>query len=991
MNPRFLIPLVSSLALAASAQTAPTPAILHSTLLGGSGPDYVTDSGIAVTTGTDGTVYLLGQTSSLNFPHTAVIGTQTNGYGSFVTKFSADGRTVLQSTFIGGISARAVAVDSAGGIYLTGETGGALPGSSSAQANFGGAFDAFVLKLSPAGTEVVYGSYLGGSDLELGRSLAVDADGAAYVAGWTSSTNFPATAGAAQTSLGGNYDAFVAKLAPDGKSLDYATYVGGARSETGAALKLDANRRVWLVGRSASTNFASFAAPHRFGSSATTTPNAYVARLNANGSALETLAFLSGDGVDAAAQVALDASGAPVIMGYTESANLPVTAGVYQGAYRGAQDLFVAKFSPNLDALTFCTYVGSPSAEYAGSSIYAGGYTVGDQFIDGTSLVTEGGGLALDPAGNILISGFTGASDWPAAAATAPGNANAFAAKLAADGSHLLWLSLFGGQMEDYGTGLASDGQGGAWITGEANRPTLPPYFPTTPDATQPTFAGGITDAFLTHLGAASAAPANDGFAQAPALNSPRASVIVNTFGASKELGEPFHAGKKGAASVWWNWTAPTNGRVQIDTLGSRFDTLLAVYTGTALTDLAPVASNDNAPDTTTSRVRFPVTAGTTYRIAVDGNAGATGEAVLNVTFSGPPNDDFADRIVLTGFPVTATGSSRNATPETRDDTAHASVPAGQSVWWSWTSPTNGFVAVSTSGSSFNTLLGVFTGESIDALTEVKSNDNVSDQPGAFTSQVTFQANAGTRYAIAVDGYYSQTGDIQLGIFPGDPPANDNFANRAPLSGFFTRVTAANINATPEYPAGEPPLNFVNSLGEPLEPPAGYTVWWTWTAPTNGRVRIATADSTFDTRLVVFTGSELNALTRVAANDNRGPGFENRSSLVTFEAVAGTGYQIALDGGLYGGSSGRFTLTLSLDRPPKILPGSTVLHPDGSLSFSVEAVPDNPLRLEASADLAFWTELANQAVSEPTFGWTLPAAWVGDRRFFRLVDPAQGQ
>jgi hypothetical protein len=978
------------------AQAVPTPAIRHSTLLGGGGPDYMTDAGLAITRGADGTVYVLGQTSSLNFPHTAVIGPQTEGFGSFVNRFSADGRTVLQATFIGGISARAVAVDAAGNIYLAGETGGALPGLSSAQPEFGGALDAFVLKLNPAGNAVVYATYLGGSDLELGRSLAVDAAGAAYLAGWTSSTNFPATAGAAQTVLGGNYDAFVAKLAPDGKATVYATYVGGARSESGAHLTLDAQRRVWLVGRSASAHFGAPGLPlpwepTRWGTSATTTQNAYVARLSAEGDRLEALAFLAGDGVDAAAKIVLDSAGAPVVLGYTESANLPITPGVYQSTYRGAQDLFVAKFSPQLDVLSFCTYVGSPNTEAASTAVYAGGYTVGEQFIEGTSLVTEGGGLALDPAGHILLSGSTGASDWPEADATAPNNDNAVVAHLAADGSRLLWLSLLGGQTEDYGTELVADGPGGAWVTGEANRPTLPPYFPTTPDATQPSFGGGISDAFVTRLGPRPATPFNDDFAQAPVLNSPRATVRLNWLGASQEIDEPLHAGQASLGSVWWQWTAPSDGRLQLDTLGSGFDTLLAVYTGTEVTNLTALASNDDGAETTTSRVRLPVTAGTTYRVAVADKAGAAGDLVLNVTFSEPPNDDFAQRISLTGLPVTATGSSRHATPETRNDTAHASVPAGQSVWWEWTSPTNGFIAVSTAGSSFNTLLGIFTGDAIDTLTEVQSNDNVSDQPGAFTSQVTFQATAGTRYAIVVDGYYSQSGAIQLGIFPGDPPLNDNFANRAPLVGYFARVTAANINATAEASAGEPALQFVDSLGQPLEPPAGATVWWTWTAPTNGRVRLSTADVTFDTRLAVFTGVELNALTRVAANNNRGENPNDRSSLVTFEATAGTTYQIALDGGLYNGNAGRFTLTLALERPPKILPGTTQRQADGSLSFSVEAVPDRTLILEASDDLRSWTELASQPVVDPTFTWSLAAAFVGDQRFFRLVDPTSGQ
>lgn len=988
MKPFCLLPLFFLLVLRLTAQPVPAPAILHSTYFGGSGPDYVTDAGLAVARGPGGTIVVLGQTSSATFPATDIIGTQTNGFGTFITRFSPDGRTRLNTTFIGGISARALAVGTDGSTYLTGETGGSLPGNSSAQPEFGGAFDAFVVKVNPAGTAVDYATYLGGRDLEIGRSIAVDETGVAYIAGWTSSTNFPATVGAAQTTLGGSYDAFVAALAPDGQSVRYATYLGGARSESGAALALDANHRVWVAGRSSSASFTGqLAGPLRaYGASAGISPNAYVARLSVDGSVIETLAFLSGDGTDSISAIRLDAAGNPVVLGYSDSENLPTTTGAYQRTYQGANDLFVAKFAADLDALTFCTYVGSSGFEFASTGMYAGNYFVGDQFIDGTSLTTEVGGLNLDPAGNILLAASTGVSAWPDAVSTAPNNANLLSAKLAADGSRLLWLALLGGQTEDYGSGLVGDGNGGAWIVGEANRPALPPYFPTTPDAFAPAFGGGISDAVVTHLGEAFGVPANDAFAAAEVLPHLRGTVRTRNVGATREAGEPLPAGANGGASLWWSWTAPASGRLKLDTRGSSFATALATYTGNTLAALTPVASHAGTPEDGFSAVQFPVTAGTTYRLTVDGRDAAAGEVTLNLAFSEPANDDFAQRTVLTGFPVTATGFNRNATAEAGNDAAHASIPSGQSVWWEWSSPTNGFVAISTAGSSFNTLLAIYTGDALDALTEVKANDNFSEQPGVFASQVTFQATAGTRYLIAVDGYYGQSGDIQLGIFPGDPPPNDTFANRIELAGFFARFTGSTINATDEYAAGEPRLAFVDGLGQPLEPPAGASVWWTWTAPTNGRVRLSTADITFDTRLVVFTGADLAGLVRVAGNNNRGDSFADPSSLVVFEAVAGTTYQIALDGGLYGANSGRFTLTLALERPPRIVSGSVQVNGDASLSFIAEAVPETTVHLESSADFKLWTRLESRTVADPQFKWSRPLTDLPAPRFFRLVD-----
>jgi hypothetical protein len=969
------------------AQPAPIAATAYATYLGGGGPGYTTDAGYAVTVGGDGSVYVLGQTSSEPFPHTAVIGGFDTGYGTFVTKLSPDGKTRVYSTFLSGLGGRALAVDGAGSVYLTGETGGVLPGTSSAQADFGGSYDAFVLKLSPDGQSVAYATYLGGHDLELGRGIAVDPEGNAYVVGWTTSTNFPATAGAAQTVIGGGFDAFVAKLNPDGTQFVYATYLGGTGFESGAAIALDSQRRAVVVGRTISTNFLGATGPTRFGSSVRSL-DAYVARLGANGQSVDYLTVLGGDGYDAAARVVLAADGSPVVLGQTESAQFPATPGSLQPAYRGTRDLFVARLTPEGGALTFCTFLGTSGFETVGDSQYAGGFNVGDDHISDTSLLTETGGLALDADGNVLVSGTTGANDWPGAGALGAGGIEVVAAKLSAAGDRLLWLNFLGGLGDDYNYGLAADGQGGAWIAGEANRPFLPPYLPTSSGAVQPGFGGGVSDAFLIRLNDAPGLPVNDDFAARLPLTGSRLTTTGRSTGATKQNGEPNHAGNPGGASLWWSWTAPADGRLTLSTEGSDFDTLLAAYTGNAPGALTTVAGNDDAaPGMKTGKVKFTVVGGVTYQIAVDGKDGATGAVDLTLTFSQPPNDDFADRIVLTGFPVTATGANINATAEDRDDAGRAGVPGGQSVWWEWTSPTNGVVAISTSGSSFNTTLGVYTGPAPDALQEVKSNDNYLNQAGADqTSQVTFTATLGTRYLIAVDGYYSDSGTIQLSIFPGDPPRNDNFADRFPLTGFFAKVKASSINATTEAAAGEKLLTFTNGITGNVDlSSAGYSVWWTWTAPTNGRVKIFTSDITFDTRLGVFTGDTLDQLRFVAANDNQGGTPFDYSSHVSFPVVTGTAYQIEVDGNIYGGHSGGFTLNLLLERPPRIVPGTTVVNTTGGVQFQVQGLPGVTYQVERSTDLKTWTP--GPAVTPDTefFTVTDPVIPGEPWKFYRLV------
>ena len=313
--------------------------------------------------------------------------------------------------------------------------------------------------------------------------------------------------------------------------------------------------------------------------------------------------------------------------------------------------------------------------------------------------------------------------------------------------------------------------------------------------------------------------------------------------------------------------------------------------------------------------------------------------------------------------------------------------PGGQSVWWEWISPTNGAVAISTSGSSFDTTIGVYKGTALDALQEVQSNNNNSNQAGADqTSQVTFSATLGTRYLIAVDGYYSDSGTIQLSIFPGDPPLNDNVADRFPLTGFYAKVNASSINATSESAAGEKLLAFTNRVtGNVDSSSAGYSVWWTWTAPTNGQVKIFTSEITFDTRLGVFTGNALDRLQYVAANDNRGGAAFGYTSFVRFPVIAGTAYQIEVDGNIYGGRSGRFTLNLLLERPPLIVPGTTVLTAAGEVRFQVQGLPGVTYQVLSSVDLNTWTPGAIVTPNTEFFMVTDPLPSREARKFYRLV------
>ena len=342
-------------------------------------------------------------------------------------------------------------------------------------------------------------------------------------------------------------------------------------------------------------------------------------------------------------------------------------------------------------------------------------------------------------------------------------------------------------------------------------------------------------------------APANDNYASATQLSGTAGIVAESNAGASKESGEPAHAGNAGGSSVWFVWTPPVSGYYTFTTQGSSFDTLLAVYTGNSIGALSVVASNDDAAGNVTSALSFAATAGTVYHIAVDGFGGATGNLTLGwsgnfstpvitgmTPISGPPgtsvlitgsmfsgvnrvrfnglaagfvinsgseitttvpqgtitgpvsvvnlngtatassnftiskvaaNNLFANRIAISATGGTVFGTNTGATKE-KGDPKIAGVQGGKSVWWTWTPTVSGLYTISTAGSSFDTLLGVFTGAAVTALTPVASNDNNPTGSGN-TSSVSFNATAGTVYQIVVDGYKGATGNIVLNITPG--------------------------------------------------------------------------------------------------------------------------------------------------------------------------------------------------------------------------------
>jgi hypothetical protein len=621
----------------------------------------------------------------------------------------------------------------------------------------------------------------------------------------------------------------------------------------------------------------------------------------------------------------------------------------------------------------------------------------------------------------------------------------------------------------------------------------------------------------------------SDNFVTAVALSATAGSYSDDNQYATKEAGEPNHAGNAACKSLWYTWTAPTNKPVTFDTLGSTFDTVLAVYTGNVISNLTPVVSNDDIAGWTNrqSRVTFTPVSGETYHIAVDGFGGASGILILNwnqtgaalpdliiygpaaaptivtrtfssndcevvegcepegertllsfttqtqnigngdlvmgdpatnawfywatchqhwhfeqfaaynlldtsnnivatghkvgfcledvvavpgtvtpakytcsyqgiqrgwadvyqaglpcqyiditgvppgsyvlqmivnpdnlieesntgnnetrvpVTIppagciSAPANDNFDNGLVITQTPFSYTEFNNCATKEI-DEPDHADDPGGHSVWFTWTPGSNRTVVVTTQNSDFDTLLAVYTGNSVSALNLVASNDDII-QDTYIQSSLSFEAQAGVTYHIAVDGWGGAVGTVVLNL---DPPVNDDFANPTTLTGTRGTTNGSNLAASKEsYGTDNSAVHERAHAGDV----GGHSVWYEWVAPKSGPVDFNTVGSTFNTTLAVYTGTVMTNLTPIASNidDTEGSGLASR---VDFYATDGTAYRIAIDG--FGGVVGNYRLNWNMDSELAI-----ERLPNGNVDISLTGVDWQRYTLLGSSNLHSW-------------------------------------
>jgi hypothetical protein len=390
--------------------------------------------------------------------------TRSYSYGFRVGEYDQSQPLILDPAvfvycgYIGGSNVEygyGIAVDSSGYAYITGYTGSTedtFPASVGPDLTYNDGYeDAFVAKVKSDGTGLVYCGYIGGGGDERGNGIAVDASGCAYITGYTSSSQvslpvaFPVTVGPGLTFNGGYCDAFVAKVKSDGTGLVYCGYIGGSGDDYGQGIAVDKLNYPYITGY---TNSDQSSFPITTGPNHQGFDDAFVAEINPNGIGFYYCRYIGGSGGDKGYGIAVDSSYNAYIIGTTDSSesyNFPVTVGP-DLTHNGGSDVFVAKVNSSGSTLLYCGYIGGSDTDV--------GY-----------------GIAVDSSGCAYVTGQTASTQATFPESVGPdltynGSWDAFAAKVKADGSGLVYCGYIGGSSDDYGQGIAVDSSGNAYITG---------------------------------------------------------------------------------------------------------------------------------------------------------------------------------------------------------------------------------------------------------------------------------------------------------------------------------------------------------------------------------------------------------------------------------------------------------------------------------------------------------------------------------------------
>ena len=472
--------LILLLLLALAVEPLGAVLIDYSSFLGGSGFDKV--EGVAAAS--SGNLYAVGGTDSVDFPE--AFASPVGGAAVFVTRIDAQGQGIVYTAILDGRDTEiglSIAVDGQGTAYVSGQTdSNDFPLLNAFQSNFSpGGFipgityltsrlDAFVTKLDSSGG-LVFSTYLGGRNLDSGHAIAVGANQQVYVAGSTSSNNYPLKNQFQDAGVLSSANAFLTVLAADGQSLVYSTQLRGGDSDEVNALAVDSTGNAYVAGNTDSANFP-LKGPFQGDQAGT---DAFVAKINPAASGEASLVYstyLGGQGTDKVLSIAVDAFGRAHVTGITDSTLFPLREPL--DSTNVVNEAFVTKFNAQGNDLLFSTFLGGSGVE-------------------------QGSSIAVDGAGAIYVAGATNSIDFPAVNAFQPelsGDLDAFVAKIDPVTSTLLWSSFLGGGLDELGNAVALDGTGNVYLGGQTQSVSFPIL-----NAVQDSFGGGESDGFVTKLG----------------------------------------------------------------------------------------------------------------------------------------------------------------------------------------------------------------------------------------------------------------------------------------------------------------------------------------------------------------------------------------------------------------------------------------------------------------------------------------------------------
>jgi len=533
------------------------------------------DHGRDVALDAEGHVYVTGSTRSAGWATPGAFDTTYNGWNdAFVAKLDPTGSELLYCTYLGGDLddyGWSIVVDAEGNAYVAGSTRSADWATPGAfDTTHNGGWDAFVAKLDPTGANLLYCTYLGGANQDDAYGIAVDAEGNAHVTGWTASPGW-ATPDAYNPVYIGAMDVFVAKLTPDGSDLTYSTYLGGFASELGDAIALDSLGNAYVTGWTESSSWIS---PVDGNTVQEGLRDAFVAQVDATGSNLESVRFLGGTEDDEGAGIAVDSLGYVFVTGRTQSTGL-ATTGVYDTTHNGGWDIFVAKLYPGAYALDYLTYLG------------------GVEWDEGTD-------IAIDSAGYAYVTGRTASPQWSVgeqSVSSHQGGFDAFVAKLHPAGVTLFYVTYLGGTGHEGSLGIALDADQDPYLAGYTYSSGW-----ATPGAYDESHNGG-TDVFVAKVSGAAvvgrhvfyndskwdASPGNPGGDPAPNQYDDNAIAPDPDVASSPELGKtPLLPGQTATFQNYTSYSKGLNG-IMVD---------IARLAGTPTrSDFMIRAGNDDDPD----------------------------------------------------------------------------------------------------------------------------------------------------------------------------------------------------------------------------------------------------------------------------------------------------------------------------------------------------------------------------------------------------------